>query len=524
MSNSKSSETRAPRVVAAALAGLWCSGKGAQKALTFVAPATAPATSPVAWQTKATSSSTGAPQESGARGSIGAVAGAGTVLLALSVSKKVSRSGKTARQAGPPVGERRVVVTGMGIASCLGNTLEDVTTSLKEAKSGITFCEEFEKYGIRSQIRGKPDLTEADFKKLIPRKPMRFMGMNAKYAYVALENAIKHAGLKPEDYEDNARCASILGQGGTSIEDVTESVAAVENGYGGKWPRKVGPYRVTRTMGSTVSAVLSSAFKLQGPSFSISSACSTGAHCIGVGTEQILLNKADMAMVGAGEDVCWQFTAMFDCMGALSTKRNENPEKASRAFDKDRDGFVIAGGGGMLVLEELEHAKARGAKIYGEVTGYAANADGYDVVAPSGVGGERCMKLALAMANESLQGEKPIDYINTHGTSTPVGDVQELGAVKRVFEDADVKPFVGSTKSLSGHALGAAGVHEAIYSLLMLNNDFLAESANIEDLVDEAEGMKILTERHEGGVARVMSNSFGFGGTNACLVMDKYEE
>jgi len=420
------------------------------------------------------------------------------------------------------MGERRVVVTGMGIASCLGNTLEEVTTSLKEAKSGITFSEEYEKFGIRSQIRGKPTLTEADFKAAIPRKPMRFMGANAKYAYVALKNALEHAGLEKEEYENNARCASILGQGGTSIEDVTEAVAAVE-AQTKRWPNKVGPYRVTRTMGSTVSAVLSSDFKLQGPSFSISSACSTGAHCIGVGTEQILLDKADMAVVGAGENECWEFTAMFDCMGALSTKRNDTPTKASRAFDQDRDGFVIAGGGGMLVLEELEHAKARGAKIYGEVTGYAANADGYDVVAPSGVGGERCMQLAMAMANKG-SGEKPIDYINTHGTSTPVGDVQELGAVKRVFADADVKPFVGSTKSLSGHALGAAGVHEAIYSLLMMNNDFLAESANIENLVEEAEGMKILTERHEGGVARVMSNSFGFGGTNACLVFDKFEE
>mmetsp|Transcript_11885 Transcript_11885/g.21724 ORF Transcript_11885/g.21724 Transcript_11885/m.21724 type:complete len:511 (-) Transcript_11885:110-1642(-) len=473
--------------------------------------------------TGAVGASKRAPIDASSCGTVRATAaGAGTALFALYAAKSMRRSNKIARKAGPAVGERRVVVTGMGIASCLGNTLEDVTASLKEAKSGITFSEEYEKFGIRSQIRGKPTLTEEDFKKVIPRKPMRFMGMNAKYAYVALKNAIEHAGLKEEEYENNARCASILGQGGTSIEDVTEAVAAVEE-QSKRWPNKVGPYRVTRTMGSTVSAVLSSDFKLQGPSFSISSACSTGAHCIGVGTEQILLDKADMALVGAGENECWQFTAMFDCMGALSTKRNDTPTKASRAFDKDRDGFVIAGGGGMLVLEELEHAKARGAKIYGEVTGYAANADGYDVVAPSGVGGERCMQLAMAMANKG-SGEKPIDYINTHGTSTPVGDVQELGAVKRVFEDADVKPWVGSTKSLSGHALGAAGVHEAIYSLLMMNNDFLAESANIEDLVDEAEGMKILTSREDGGVARVMSNSFGFGGTNACLVFDKYED
>jgi len=419
-------------------------------------------------------------------------------------------------------GNRRVVVTGMGITSCLGNTLDDVADSLAAAKSGITFSDKYSELGIRSHVRGKPNLTEADMKELIPRKTLRFMGPNAQYAYIALDRAIQDAGLKDEDYKDNPRCASILGQGGTSIGDVTESVKYVAEGAK-RWPAKVGPYRVTRTMGSTVSAVLSSAFKLQGPSFSISSACSTGAHCIGVGMEQIQLNKVDMAMCGAGENECWEFTAMFDCMGALSTKRNDDPTKASRAFDKDRDGFVIAGGGGMVVLEELEHAKARGAKIYGELVGYAANADGYDVVAPSGVGGERCMKLAMAMADE-IGGPKPIDYVNTHGTSTPVGDVQELAAVKRVFSDKDYDPFVGSTKSLSGHALGAAGVHEAIYSLLMVNKGFLAKSANIENLVDEAEGMKILTEKHEGQVERVMSNSFGFGGTNACLVFDRWTE
>jgi len=417
--------------------------------------------------------------------------------------------------------QRRVVVTGMGITSCLGNTLEEVSDSLYNAKSGITYSEEYAKYGIKSQVRGRPSLTEAEIKELVPRKALRFMGVNAQYAYISLNRAIEDAGLKPEDYQDNPRCASILGQGGTSISDVTEAVGAVANQVK-RWPSKVGPYRVTRTMGSTVSAVLSSQFKLQGPSFSISSACSTGAHCIGVGMEQIQLGKADMAMAGAGENECWEFTAMFDCMGALSTKRNDTPAIASRAFDKDRDGFVIAGGGGMLVLEELEHAKARGARIYAELVGYAANADGYDVVAPSGVGGERCMKIAMAMANE-IGGEKKIDYVNTHGTSTPVGDVQELGAVKRVFEPLGYQPFVGSTKSLSGHALGAAGVHEAIYSLLMADKGFLAESANIENLVDEADGMKILTSRHEGPVQRIMSNSFGFGGTNACLVFDKWQ-
>eukprot|EP00448_Togula_jolla_P041962 CAMPEP_0170624804 /NCGR_PEP_ID=MMETSP0224-20130122/30423_1 /TAXON_ID=285029 /ORGANISM="Togula jolla, Strain CCCM 725" /LENGTH=522 /DNA_ID=CAMNT_0010951341 /DNA_START=42 /DNA_END=1610 /DNA_ORIENTATION=- len=420
------------------------------------------------------------------------------------------------------MGDRRVVVTGMGITSCLGSTLEDVTQSLKEAKSGITFSEEYASYGIRSQVRGVPDLSDADIKELVPRKALRFMGRNAAFAYIALDKALKDSGLKEEEYQENPRCASILGQGGTSIVDVTEGVAAVESQVK-RWATKVGPYRVTRTMGSTVSAVLSSSFKFQGPSFSISSACSTGAHCIGVALEQIQLDKADMAVAGAGENECWEFTAMFDCMGALSTKRNDSPATASRAFDKDRDGFVIAGGGGMVVLEELEHAKARGAKIYAELVGYAANADGYDVVAPSGVGGERCMKLALEMAKK-IGGDKPVDYINTHGTSTPVGDVQELAAVKRVFDAEGYQPYVGSTKSLSGHALGAAGVHEAIYSLLMLNNDFLAKSANIDNLVDEAEGMKILTEAFEGKVNRVMSNSFGFGGTNACLIFDRYEE
>jgi len=418
------------------------------------------------------------------------------------------------------MGDRRVVVTGMGITSCLGNTLDEVADSLENAKSGITFSEEYANFGIKSQVRGRPELSEAEIKELIPRKSLRFMGPNAQYAYVALDRAIQDSGLKPEEYQGNARCASILGQGGTSIQDVTQAVNAVES-QAKRWPSKVGPYRVTRTMGSTVSAVLSSSFQLQGPSFSISSACSTGAHCIGVGMEQIQLNKADMAFVGAGENECWEFTAMFDCMGALSTKRNDDPTKASRAFDRDRDGFVIAGGGGMLVLEELERAKARGARIYGELVGYAANADGYDVVAPSGVGGEACMKLAIAMAND-IGGEKPIDYINTHGTSTPVGDVQELAAVKRVFEEQDYDPFVGSTKSLSGHALGAAGVHEAIYCLLMANRGFLAESVNIDNLVEEGEGMKILRQKHVGEVQRVMSNSFGFGGTNACLVFDRW--
>jgi len=416
-------------------------------------------------------------------------------------------------------GLRRVVVTGMGITSCLGNTLEDVKDSLYNAKPGIKRDEQFAEKGIKSHVCGRPEVTEEELKKVIDRKSLRFMGNNAKYAFLSMTNAVADSGMEPEDYQNKPRVGGILGQGGTSLPDIIETVEAVEAGK----LKKVGPYRVTRTMGSTVSAVLATAFKLQGTSYSISSACSTGAHCIGTGMEQIQLGKQDVVFAGAGEDCCWQFTAMFDAMGALSTQYNDSPETASRAFDKTRDGFVIAGGGGIVVLEELEHAKARGAKIYGELVGYCANADGYDMVAPSGEGGQRCMTGALDMADQ-IGGVKEVDYVNTHGTSTPVGDVKELGGIKEVFTKRGYQPKVGSTKSLSGHALGAAGVHEAIYSLLMMENEFLAESANIGDLVDEAEGMNILTKRHDGASKRIMSNSFGFGGTNCCLVFDKYTE
>mmetsp|Transcript_78928 Transcript_78928/g.118629 ORF Transcript_78928/g.118629 Transcript_78928/m.118629 type:complete len:475 (-) Transcript_78928:55-1479(-) len=418
--------------------------------------------------------------------------------------------------------DRRVVVTGMGITSCLGNTLEDVKKSLYDAEPGITFQDKFAELGIKSNVAGVPDISEAEFKELIPKAALRFMGTNAKYAYIALDRAVQDSGLKPEEYEENPRVCAIIGQGGTSIPDIVETCDAVLGG-GKRWKNKVGPFRVTRSMGSTCSAVLATNFKVQGPSYSISSACSTGAHCIGTGFEQILLDKSDIAFCGAGENVNWQFTSMFDCMGALSTSYNDDPKTASRAFDKTRDGFVIAGGGGIIVLEELEHAKARGAKIYAELVGYAANSDGYDMVAPSGVGGERCMQLAIDDAARHAE-DVPVDYINTHGTSTPVGDIAELGAIKRLFEDKGYQPNVGSTKSLSGHALGAAGVHEAIYTILMMENDFMAESANINELVDEAEGMHILTKRKEGPFKRAMSNSFGFGGTNCALVFDKYEE
>ena len=403
----------------------------------------------------------------------------------------------------------------MGVVSCLGNTLDDVAKSLHECKSGIKFNPEYVEKGMKSHISGRPDI---DCDSLIDRKQTRFMGENCKYAFLAMQQAIEDSGLTPEQIA-TPRVGGILGQGGTSVPDIDETLAAVAAGKN----RRIGPYRVTRSMGSTVSAVLSTAFKLQGVSYSISSACSTGAHCIGVGMEQIQLGKQDICFCGAGEGEGWGFSVMFDSMGALSTKYNDSPETASRAFDKTRDGFVIAGGGGIVVVEELEHAKARGAKIYAEVTGYGANSDGYDMVAPSGEGGQRCMKMAMAMANE-IAGEKKVDYVNTHGTSTPVGDTMELGGIKKVFTEAGYMPYVGSTKSLSGHALGAAGVHEAIYSLLMMRDGFLAESANINELVDEAEGMNILTKRVDGPVTRVMSNSFGFGGTNACLVFDSYTE
>jgi len=412
-------------------------------------------------------------------------------------------------------GGRRVVVTGMGIISCLGNTVEEVATSLHDCKSGITFNEKYKEIGMKSNVCGRPDLNPDEF---IDRKQLRFMGTNCKYAFLAMEQAIADSGL-PEETIKSPRVAGILGQGGTSVIDIGETLGAVDAGK----LRRIGPYRVTRSMGSTVSAVLSTAFKLQGVSYSISSACSTGAHCIGVGMEQIQLNKADISFCGAGEAEDWGFSVMFDSMGALSTKYNDDPSTASRAFDTSRDGFVIAGGGGIVVLEELEHAKARGAKIYAELTGYGANSDGYDMVAPSGEGGQRCMKMAMAMADE-IGGKKNVDYVNTHGTSTPVGDTMELGGIKTVFTEAGYQPYVGSTKSLSGHALGAAGVHEAIYSLIMMQKGFLAESANIKDLVEEAEGMNILTERKDTEVNRVMSNSFGFGGTNACLIFDKYSE
>ena len=405
---------------------------------------------------------------------------------------------------------RRVVVTGLGIVSCLGNSAEDVTRSLREGKSGISTRQEHIDMGMRSHVAGSPDI---DTSALIDRKQLRFMGDAAAYAYISMAQAIEDAGLD-ESHVSNVRTGIIAGSGGASSASQTEAADILRD----RGLRRVGPYRVTQTMGSTVSACLATPFKIKGVNYSISSACSTSAHCIGNAMEQIQLSKQDIVFAGGGEELHWTLSSLFDAMGALSTKYNDTPERASRAYDADRDGFVIAGGGGMLVLEELEHAKARGAKIYAELVGYGATSDGHDMVAPSGEGAVRCMQQALS----TVDGE--VDYINAHGTSTPAGDIQELKAVKEAYAGRENIPVVGSTKSLSGHSLGAAGVQEAIYSLLMQQNNFIAESANIENLDPEAEGLPIARERMDDmDLKRVMSNSFGFGGTNASLVFQKYE-
>ncbi len=403
---------------------------------------------------------------------------------------------------------RRVVVTGMGIVSCLGNDLETVLDSLKQGRSGIKFQPEYKELGFRSQVAGSIDI---DLDALIDRKLRRFMGNASAYAYLAMKQAIEDSGLG-EDQVSNVRTGLIAGSGGASSADIVESADILRE----KGVRRVGPYRVTRTMGSTVSACLATPFKIKGVNYSITSACATSAHCIGNAMEQIQLGKQDVIFAGGGEELHWSLSVMFDAMGALSSKYNDSPEKASRAYDANRDGFVIAGGAGMLVLEELEHAKARGAKIYAELVGYGATSDGYDMVAPSGEGAVRCMQQAMA----TVDGK--IDYINSHGTSTPAGDIQELKAMKQTFGDA--MPPVSSTKSLTGHSLGATGAQEAIYSILMQQNNFICPSANIEELDPEAEGTPIVTERQDDvELKRVMSNSFGFGGTNSTLVFEKYE-
>ena len=404
---------------------------------------------------------------------------------------------------------KRVVVTGMGIVSSLGNNKSEVLESLKKAKSGIEFSENYAEMGLRSHVYGS--VSEIDTSDVIDRKMLRFMADAAIYNAIALDEAIKQSELSPE-IVSNERTGLIMGSGGASNQNVVEAADILRE----KGIKRVGPYRVPRAMGSTTSACLSTLFKIKGINYSISSACSTSAHCIGNAMEQIQLGKQDVVFAGGGEELDWSLTMLFDAMGALSSKYNNTPEKASRAYDANRDGFVISGGGGALVLESLEHAEARGAHIIAELVGYGATSDGYDMVAPSGEGAKRCMELAISTVSGS------IDYINAHGTSTPVGDMKELQAIKQVFNSKI--PLIGSTKSLSGHALGAAGVNESIYSLLMLENDFVAESVNIETLDEEAEGMPIVRKTTQLKLNRILSNSFGFGGTNACLVFERFNQ
>ena len=402
---------------------------------------------------------------------------------------------------------REVVVTGYGIVSSLGNDIDAVTESLKSSNSGITINEINKELGLRSYISGS--ITDLNPKEKIDRKLYRFMGDAAAFAYLSAEEAIENANLSNEVLKD-FRTGIIMGSGGASSEDQIDSADILRS----KGLKRIGPYRVTKAMGSTVSACLATSFGIKGINYSISSACSTSAHCIGAGMEQIQLDKQDVIIAGGGEAEHWGMTSLFDAMGALSTKYNDEPEKASRAFDQDRDGFVIAGGGGAVILEEKQHALSRGAKIYAELTGYAATSDGQDMVSPSGEGAERCMELAWDMC-----GKKKVDYINAHGTSTPAGDITELNAIKNVF-DSEI-PMISSTKSLSGHSLGAAGVHESIYSLIMLENGFVAGSANIQNLDEEAKNFPIIQKNKSHDLTRVLSNSFGFGGTNATLIFEK---
>ena len=401
---------------------------------------------------------------------------------------------------------KRVGVTGIGVISCLGNNQKEVYQSLLNTKSGITFCEEYKEHNLKSHIHGKPNIKLEDH---IDRKTIRFMGDGSSYNYVAMQEAIKDSGLEEKDVS-NFTTGIVMGSGGPSIKNVILAADKTRE----KNPKKMGPFIVPRTMASTASATLAVPFKIKGVNYTISSACATSGHCIGNAMELIQLGKQNVVFAGGSDELHWALTAMFDAMTALSSKYNDTPEKASRAYDKTRDGFVIAGGGGVLVLEEYEHAKARGAKIYAELTGYGATSDGYDMVAPSGEGAVRCMKMALSTARNKL------DYINTHGTSTPVGDITELKAVGETFEAEITK--ISSTKSLSGHPLGAASVHEAIYSLIMMENNFIAASANVNDMDDEAKKYPIVTKVEKNVTLNsVMSNSFGFGGTNATLVFEK---
>ncbi|EBK2117873.1 beta-ketoacyl-ACP synthase I [Salmonella enterica subsp. enterica serovar Kentucky] len=402
---------------------------------------------------------------------------------------------------------KRAVITGLGIVSSIGNNQQEVLASLREGRSGITFSQELKDAGMRSQVWGNVKL---DTTGLIDRKVVRFMSDASIYAYLSMEQAVADAGLAPEVYQNNPRVGLIAGSGGGSPKFQVFGADAMRSPRGLK---AVGPYVVTKAMASGVSACLATPFKIYGVNYSISSACATSAHCIGNAVEQIQLGKQDIVFAGGGEELCWEMACEFDAMGALSTKYNDTPEKASRTYDAHRDGFVIAGGGGMVVVEELEHALARGAHIYAEIVGYGATSDGADMVAPSGEGAVRCMQMAMHGV------DAPIDYLNSHGTSTPVGDVKELGAIREVF--GDNSPAISATKAMTGHSLGAAGVQEAIYSLLMLEHGFIAPSINIEELDEQAAGLDIVTETTERELTTVMSNSFGFGGTNATLVMRK---
>ncbi|MFD1883834.1 beta-ketoacyl-ACP synthase I [Paracoccus pacificus] len=408
---------------------------------------------------------------------------------------------------------RRVVITGIGIVSPIGNNAIEVLDSLREGRSGIVAAPDYTDHGFRSQIHGMPQIVLEDH---IDKRNLRFMGPGAAYNFIAMEQAIKDSGLEESDVS-NPRSGLIMGSGGPSTSNFFDAhQIVIEKGS----PKRMGPFMVTRCMSSTNSACLATPFKIKGVNYSITSACSTSAHCIGNGVELIQMGKQDIVFAGGGEELDWTLSCLFDAMGAMSSKYNDTPQTASRPYDATRDGFVIAGGGGVVVLEELEHALARGAKIYAEVTGYGATSDGYDMVAPSGEGGERAMKLALA----TLPEDRKIGYINSHGTSTPVGDIGEIKAIRRVFGEGSTPP-VSSTKSLTGHSLGATGVHEAIYSLLMLENDFIAASANITELDPEIHAGEIATKRIDNaGLDSVLSNSFGFGGTNATLVMSKYRD
>jgi len=401
---------------------------------------------------------------------------------------------------------RRVVITGIGIVSCLGNNQEEVYQSLINSKSGISFSEEYKEYNLKSHVHGLPDIKLEDH---IDRKIIRFMGDGSAYNYVAMNEAVKDSGLEEKDVS-NITTGMVMGSGGPSIKNVILAADKTRE----KNPKKMGPFVVPRTMASTASATLAVPFKIKGVNYTISSACATSGHCIGNAMELIQLGKQNIVFAGGSDEVHFALTAMFDAMTALSSKYNDKPETASRPYDKTRDGFVISGGGGVLVMEEYEHAKARGANMYAEITGYGATSDGYDMVSPSGEGAVRCMNMALSTAKNK------IDYINTHGTSTPVGDITELKAVGEAFPD--YKPKISSTKSLSGHSLGATSVHEAIYSLIMMKNNFISASANITDMDDEAKNYPIVTQVEKDVTLKaIMSNSFGFGGTNATLIFEK---